>query len=163
MQFTALLAEVEWPSAFVAISLIALIGVIMVSAIKKYSTHEVLQIWAGLGVLLGIMTGSFGTYFFTDKAIKQQEQVAQENAKRADFFASQLKASDEALSNQVALTEEAGLGSKTGDQQTNASAAAEINDQATTAAAAAVEPEPVNPTNANAAPPGSIIIIDHPK
>ncbi len=60
--------DVGWPSAIVALALILLVGVIMGIALLKYSVDDAMKIWSGLGVLVGIMTGTFGTYFFTRQA-----------------------------------------------------------------------------------------------
>jgi len=60
-----LLATNGTASLVVAVSLIVLVGVLMLAAIIKYPANDVLRIWAGLGTLVGLITGSMATYFFT--------------------------------------------------------------------------------------------------
>jgi len=55
----------QWPSAAVAITMIALIGFLMGLSVYKGGMDGALKMWAALGTLVGILTGSMATYFFT--------------------------------------------------------------------------------------------------
>jgi hypothetical protein len=63
-----LFAQVEWPSAIVAIVLLLIIASIMVIAMFRYDLDGVLKIWAAIGTLFGLVIGSMATYFFTNQA-----------------------------------------------------------------------------------------------
>jgi hypothetical protein len=63
--------QTEWPSAAVAIAILALIGAVTVAAIFRYQTlAEALQIWQAMAALIGIVTGAFVTYFFTRGSVE---------------------------------------------------------------------------------------------
>jgi len=72
-----ILANVEWPSAAVAIAIIAFLTVVMCVALKRYSMDAVLKLWAGLGSVAGILAGAFVSYFFTHEATEAKVQAAQ--------------------------------------------------------------------------------------
>jgi hypothetical protein len=87
--------QTGWPSAAVAIAILALIGAVTIAAINKYATwNEALQLWQAMTALIGIVTGAFVTYFFTRGAV----ETAQDQARGAMQIASQ-----------QALTKAAGL------------------------------------------------------
>jgi hypothetical protein len=71
--------SVGWPSAVVAIVIIAFLAVVMAIALKRYTMDEVLKLWAALGTIAGIAVGTFGTYFFTSAKV----QVAQAQTQAA--------------------------------------------------------------------------------
>ena len=68
------LAQVEWGSVVVAVALIFMVAVIMIVALVRFSVDGALKMWAGLGTMLGLMTGIMGTYFFTQRVEQAQEQ-----------------------------------------------------------------------------------------
>jgi hypothetical protein len=77
--FFPFFAEVEgvsWPSAIVAVALLALVAAIMIYAMRKYDIDGAIKIWGLLGVIVGIMTGTFGTYFFTRQEVQAQKTLA---------------------------------------------------------------------------------------
>jgi hypothetical protein len=96
--------QTGWPSAAVAIAILALIGAVTVAAIFRYQTlAEALQIWQAMAALIGIVTGAFVTYFFTRGTVETAQgqarialQQAAQEARRAD-------------ASQQALTKAAGL------------------------------------------------------
>jgi ammonia channel protein AmtB len=66
---------VSWPSAVVAVAVIAIVGAIAITAIAKYSTvDEALKFWSALSGLVGLITGAFVTYFFSRGNIQQAQQ-----------------------------------------------------------------------------------------
>jgi hypothetical protein len=79
-----ILANVEWPSAFVAIAIIAFLTIVMCVALKRYNMDAVLKLWAGLGSVAGILAGAFVSYFFTSQAIEVKVQAAQAQSKSAE-------------------------------------------------------------------------------
>jgi H+/gluconate symporter-like permease len=56
----------------------------MVFAIKRFDVEGVIKIWAMLGVLVGIVTGTFGTYFFTRQATEAKIAEAQTRVTTAE-------------------------------------------------------------------------------
>lgn len=84
--------QTGWPSAAVAIAILALIGAVTIAAINKYDTwNEALQIWQAMTALIGIVTGAFVTYFFTRGAVESAQtqarnamQIAAQQTRRAD-------------------------------------------------------------------------------
>jgi hypothetical protein len=75
--------ELKWPSAAVAVAVIALLGGIAITAIGKYPVDQFLQVWASLGPLLGVVTGAIATFFFTREAVKEVARFAAESAREA--------------------------------------------------------------------------------
>jgi hypothetical protein len=89
---------VSWPSAVVAVAVIAVVGGVAIAAIEKYSTvDEALKFWSALSGLIGLITGAFVTYFFSRGNI-QQAQVEKERAIRESHVA----ASDKTAAMQAA-------------------------------------------------------------
>lgn len=66
-------SAIGWPSAVVAVALIALIGAVMVVAIWRYPLAEALKVWGALGTILGVVVGVMTTYFFTHRTIATLE------------------------------------------------------------------------------------------
>jgi hypothetical protein len=96
--------QATWPSAAVAIAILALIGAVTVAAIFRYSSlDEALQIWQAMAALIGLVTGAFVTYFFTRGSI----ETAQEQARNAMRMATQEGRRADAT--QQALTRAVGL------------------------------------------------------
>ena len=56
----------------IGVALIALIVAIMVTAILRYNADGVVKIWAVMGTLIGLVTGTMGTFFFTKDKVEQQ-------------------------------------------------------------------------------------------
>ncbi len=81
-------AVVEWPSAIVAIVLLVIIAVIMLVGMFRYTFDEVLKLWAALGTLVGLITGTMATYFFTNQA--HEAQTAQLKAEKQELVAKQV-------------------------------------------------------------------------
>jgi hypothetical protein len=71
------MTQPSWPSAVVAIAIIALVGVMFWKAVDEdFST-----IWAGVGTVVGVVTGSIPAYFFrteAQKATARAEAIAAE-------------------------------------------------------------------------------------
>lgn len=75
-----LFAEIETGAVIVAVTLIAFVGVIFIIAMIRYpKIEDVLKIWGALGTVLGLIVGSFGTYFFTKDQVKQAVATAEAN------------------------------------------------------------------------------------
>lgn len=69
----------SWPSAVVAVTLIALVGVMFWRAVDA----DFATIWAGVGTVVGVITGAIPSYFFqqqAQKAHKRAEAIAAEAA-----------------------------------------------------------------------------------
>jgi ammonia channel protein AmtB len=80
--------SVTWPSAVVASFLIGTVAAITITAIVHYdSVDDALKFWSGLAGLVGVITGSLATYFFTRTSTRQ----AQEQAANAQQEASETK------------------------------------------------------------------------
>lgn len=56
----------SWPSAFVAVAIIALVGVMFWKAVDADFT----TIWTGVGSVVGVVTGAIPAYFFHTQARK---------------------------------------------------------------------------------------------
>jgi hypothetical protein len=67
----------SWPSAAVAIAIIALVGLMFVEAVD----NDFATIWAGVGTVVGVITGAIPSYFFrteAQKATARAEAIAAE-------------------------------------------------------------------------------------
>lgn len=64
----------KWPSAAVAIGLLAMIAAVAVAAILNYAVDDALKVWTALASLVGVVTGAFVAYFFTRGTVQQAEQ-----------------------------------------------------------------------------------------
>lgn len=65
---------VSWPSAVVAVAVIAVVGGVAITAIVKYSTvDDALKFWSALSGLVGLITGAFVTYFFSRGSVQQAQ------------------------------------------------------------------------------------------
>lgn len=96
--------QAPWPSAVVAISILALIGAVTVTAIVRYPTlEEALQIWQAMAALIGLVTGAFVTYFFTRASV----ETAQTQARDARELATE--EGHRAYTTRQALTQAVGL------------------------------------------------------
>ncbi len=66
-----------WPSAVVAVALIALVGFMFWIAVE----NDFEKIWAAVGTIVGLLTGAIPSYFFksqADKATARAEAIAAE-------------------------------------------------------------------------------------
>jgi hypothetical protein len=93
--------EIGWPSAAVAIAVIALITIVTVAAINRYEIDGALKFWSALGPVVGILTGAVVTYFFTSRTVAAAKSNAVEARKEAE------KQGQVAKDNMVALLEAA--------------------------------------------------------
>jgi hypothetical protein len=67
----------SWPSAVVAVAIIALVGVMFWRAVDEDFT----TIWAAVGTVVGVVTGAIPAYFFrveAQKASARAEAIAAE-------------------------------------------------------------------------------------
>lgn len=96
--------QTGWPSAAVAIAILALIGAVTVAAIFRYQTlAEALQIWQAMAALIGIVTGAFVTYFFTRGAVETAQGQARVAMQQAAVEARRADASQQALTKAAGL------------------------------------------------------------
>ena len=65
--------KAEWPSAVVALGILALSTAVGITAIVKYNVEQALKIWGALAGITGVVTGAFVTYFFTRQPIKEAQ------------------------------------------------------------------------------------------
>jgi len=76
-----ILANVEWASAAVAITIILVFGGVTAIALHRYTTDELLKLWSSIGpavgTIAGLVIGTFGTYFFARQATEAKVQAAQ--------------------------------------------------------------------------------------
>ncbi len=71
-------------SIIVAVAIIALVGSVGLAAILRYDADNALKIWGVLGTIVGLITGSIATFFFTRQnveTVKEQASAAKEEAK----------------------------------------------------------------------------------
>ena len=61
----------SWPSALVAVAIIALVGVMFWRAVDA----DFATIWAGVGTVVGVVTGAIPSYFFQQQAQKARERA----------------------------------------------------------------------------------------
>lgn len=64
----------SWPSAAVAIALIALVGFMFWAAVNR----DFVTIWSAVGTIVGLLTGAIPAYFFktqADKASARAEAI----------------------------------------------------------------------------------------
>jgi hypothetical protein len=98
----------DWPSALVALGILALVGAIAISAIVHYNTvDDALKIWSGLTALVGVITGAFVSYFFTRgtvQAAQQTAQVARESAQDSKQIARQAEQTAQETQKQSEVT-----------------------------------------------------------
>jgi hypothetical protein len=84
-------ANVEWPSAAVAIAITLALGGVIAIALARFTMDEVLKLWTAagpvVGVIAGIFVGTFGTYFFTREATQAKIQAAQAESETQLHFA----------------------------------------------------------------------------
>lgn len=115
------MSEGQWPSAVVAVAIMALVGGITISAIFHYnSVDDALKFWAGLTGLVGVITGAFVSYFFTRQTAdaarqtaetaKQGLQAVQERAQASEQQAQTAQADAEAARQAQAAAQEKALG-----------------------------------------------------
>jgi uncharacterized membrane protein len=67
----------SWPSAVVAVAVIALVGLMFWQAVE----HDFKTIWAAVGTVVGVVTGAIPAYFFkaqADKASARAEAISAE-------------------------------------------------------------------------------------
>jgi hypothetical protein len=66
-----------WPSAVVAVAIIALVGVMFWKAVDE----NFQEIWTGVGTVIGVVTGAIPAYFFradAQKATARAEAISAE-------------------------------------------------------------------------------------
>ena len=61
----------SWPSAVVAVAIIALVGLMFWKAVDG----DFATIWSGVGTVVGVVTGAIPSYFFHRQARQAQAQV----------------------------------------------------------------------------------------
>lgn len=71
-------------STAVAIALLALIGVVLGVGAVRYSEGDLAKLLGALGPLLGIVTGSFVTYFFSRSAVQTSGRTAAAQTAQAE-------------------------------------------------------------------------------
>jgi hypothetical protein len=122
----------EWQSVVVAIALLGLIGVITVSAIRKYHTvDEALKVVAALSGLLGVVTGASATYFFTRQPlIEAREQNAAYRAQLLKIESSLVPELTKLQANIVAVKSAADGAQSTANQALAAAQAAQSSEDA---------------------------------
>jgi hypothetical protein len=67
----------SWPSAVVAVAIIALVGVMFWKAVDE----DFQAIWTGVGTVVGVVTGAIPAYFFrvdAQKAAARAEAISAE-------------------------------------------------------------------------------------
>ena len=67
----------SWPSALVAVAMIALVAFMFKLAVD----HDFDKIWAGAGTIVGVLTGAIPAYFFHQQAQQAQQQATAANAR----------------------------------------------------------------------------------
>jgi hypothetical protein len=72
----------SWPSAVVAVAIIALVAFMFKLAVD----HDFAKIWAGAGTIVGVVTGAIPAYFFHQQA-QQAQQRANDANTRAELAA----------------------------------------------------------------------------
>jgi hypothetical protein len=98
-----------WPSAAVAIAILALVGAVTIAAIGRYSLAEVLQIWQAMAAIIGLVSGAFVTYFFTRSAVETAEVQARNALLMASHQERRADATQQALTKAVGLVDAARL------------------------------------------------------
>ncbi len=71
-------------SAVVGVGILAAVASITIAAILRYSVDDAVKIWTLLSGLVGVVTGSFITYFFTRQTNEQATQRANAADKTAE-------------------------------------------------------------------------------
>ena len=72
-----ILANVEWPSAIVAVFLLVCPTAVLIVAVVRYGIDEVTKLSGYFTGFLGLLFGTFGTYFFTEKTTQAKIQAVQ--------------------------------------------------------------------------------------
>jgi hypothetical protein len=89
-------SSITWPSAIVALGVIAAVATMATVAVIHYqSVDDALKFWSALSGLVGIITGAMVTYFFsrgTVQAAQDQAQTASAQATAATSSANTAKA-----------------------------------------------------------------------
>jgi hypothetical protein len=65
----------------VAIFYVLLIAVVAVEALDRYSVDDFLKVWAVLGTLIGVLTGSIPSYFFALSAAEAKQDKEKSDAR----------------------------------------------------------------------------------
>jgi hypothetical protein len=94
--------DTGWPSAVVALGLLALIGGITIAAILSYDSSEALEFWSALSGLLGVITGAAATFFFTRSAVTAAQSAAQSAGQAAEAASEQAVATRSAVESMAA-------------------------------------------------------------
>jgi len=92
----------DWPGAAVAITILALIGAVTISAIQHYTLDQALQTWQVMGTIIGLVVCAFVTFFARGAVDNAQMQAR--NA--MELTALQVRRAD---TTQQALTKAAGM------------------------------------------------------
>jgi hypothetical protein len=74
----------KWPESAVAVALIVLITAVSVAGIARYEVADFLKIWVALTGLIGIITGTIVTYFFTRTSLDQAERKVVETERKLE-------------------------------------------------------------------------------
>lgn len=88
-----------WPSALVAITLIAFLMVMMLMAMHQGGVEGGIKMWAALGTVAGLLTGTAGTYFFTREAVRTAQDQSASAQMLADSASEQLVSATELAKN----------------------------------------------------------------
>jgi hypothetical protein len=68
----------DWPSALVAVAILALIGAVFVTAAIRYDPAELNDLLGYLAPILGVVSGAMVAFFFTRQATAAAVGAAQE-------------------------------------------------------------------------------------
>jgi hypothetical protein len=71
----------SWQSTLIALAVIALVGVLFWRITDGVDADSFAKAWAGVGTLLGVITGAIPSYFFraqAEKASRRAEAIAAE-------------------------------------------------------------------------------------
>lgn len=82
----------RWPESAVAVTLILLIAAVSVAGIARYEVADFLKIWAALTGLVGIITGTVVTYFFTRASVDNAERKLSETQRKLEDEREQTRA-----------------------------------------------------------------------
>jgi hypothetical protein len=74
-----------WPSALVSVAIVALVGLMFWKAVDSTNFAE---IWAGVGTVVGVITGAIPAYFFRTQ-VKQANEIAAKAEQKATAIAAE--------------------------------------------------------------------------
>lgn len=73
----------DWPAVVVALGILVLLGAVLITATARWSAGELQDFIGTLAPVLGVVTGAFVTYFFTQQANANATTMAQTAADAA--------------------------------------------------------------------------------